>query len=96
MEAVTTRTPAALAAWAFVGVLWAIAVLGVASVGIYVAPVAIVATAAVSHAVGRRGLLALPVAAAAAAVTLLVPFLVSGEHGERGGGSSAVPPPSAP
>jgi hypothetical protein len=72
-------------------VLWTVALLGILSIGVFIAPVALIAAAVAWHFYGKTGLLALPVAAAVTAVALLVPFLASGES-EYGG--SSVPPPS--
>jgi hypothetical protein len=86
-----TKPAGAVAAWGVVGVLWTVALLGILSIGVFIAPVAIIATAIATHFYGKTGLLALPVAAAVTAVALLVPFVASGEN-ESGG--SSVPPPS--
>jgi heme/copper-type cytochrome/quinol oxidase subunit 1 len=92
MDVVQRTKPAgALAVWGVVGVLWTVALLGILSLGVFIAPVAIIAAAVASHFYGKTGFLALPVAAAVTAVALLVPFLASGES-ESGG--SSVPPPS--
>ena len=88
---VRTQAAGAVAAWGVVGVLWAVALLGILSIGVFIAPVAIIATAVALRVYGRNGLLALPVAAAVTAVALLVPVLASGEK-QSGGGSA--PPPS--
>ncbi len=74
MEAVGTR-PADFAFSGGVGVLWALAVLGLASIGIFVLPVALAATLLAARAVGRAGVLGLPVGALVAATALLAPFL---------------------
>ena len=92
MEEVGTR-PAAPALWAVAGALWALTLLGLASIGVLVAPVAILATLLASR---RAGLVWLPVGAAVVGLALLVPFMASGQHGERVGVSTSVPPPSEP
>ena len=92
MDEVGTR-PAAPALWPVAGGLWALTLLGLLSIGVFVAPVAILATLLAS---GRAGLVWLPVGAAVVGLALLVPFMASGQHGERAGVSTSVPPPSAP
>ena len=85
------RAAGPLVAWAVVGVLWVVGALGIASIGLYVLPLAVVGTAVVASSVGRRGIVALPVAAAIAAAALLIPFLASGQD-ESGEGEMAPPP----
>jgi hypothetical protein len=65
MDVVERTKPAgALAGWAVVGALWMVAILGIASIGVLIAPVAIIATAVASHFYGKTGVLGLPIAAA--------------------------------
>jgi hypothetical protein len=69
MDVVERTKPAgAPAGWAVVGALWMVAILGIASIGVFIALVAIIATGVASHFYGRDGLLALPVAAAVSQV----------------------------
>ncbi len=94
MDVIERIKPAgALAGWGVVGVLWAVALLGIASIGVFIAPVAIIATAFASHFYGKAGVLALPVAAAATAVALLGPHLADEKMSS---GSGSVPPPTSP
>jgi hypothetical protein len=80
MDVVERTKPAgAPAGWAVVGALWMVAILGIASIGVFIALVAIIATGVASHFYGRDGLLALPVAAAVTAAALLVPHLAGNE-----------------
>jgi hypothetical protein len=80
MDVIERTQPAgALASWGVVGVLWTVAILGITSIGVFIAPVAIIATGVASHFYGKDGVLALPVAAAATAAALLVPHLAGNE-----------------
>ncbi len=93
MDVVERTKPAgALATWGLVGALWAVAVLGIASIGVFFAPVAIIATAVAAHFYGRTGVFALPVAVGVTAAALLIPFLAADEGGSV---SSTLPPPTS-
>ena len=87
MVATAGRTQAA-ALWAFAGVLWAIAVLGIASIGLFVMPVALLATWVAAARTKGRGLLALVVAAVVVVAGLLTLQAVTADR-ETGGGSIA-------
>lgn len=89
MEQVQTR-PAATAMWAAAGVLWAVAILGIASIGVFVLPVAVVVTLMAASRGGSRGILVL-VATAALVTTGLLAFQAATSDPETGGGS--IPPP---
>jgi hypothetical protein len=70
METPVAR-PAAAAAWAAVGVLWTLAILGLASIGWYVVPFALLATVLVARRDGRRGLLGFAAGACALTAALV-------------------------
>lgn len=70
MGTLTVR-PAATAAWAAVGALWTLAILGLASIGWYVVPFALLATALVARRDGRRGVFGLAAGACALTTTLV-------------------------
>jgi hypothetical protein len=70
VDAVVAR-PAAVAGWAGVGVLWALAVLGLASIGWYVLPVALLATALMARYDTRRGLFGVALGACALTAALI-------------------------
>ncbi|HWH27657.1 MAG TPA: hypothetical protein VNU26_01630 [Mycobacteriales bacterium] len=79
--------------WAVVGALWVVGVLGIASIGLYVLPCAVIGTAVASSSVGWRGLVALPVAAAIASAAILIPFVASGQHESSGDQGDGIAPP---
>lgn len=92
MDVVERTKPAgAVVGWGVVGALWAVALLGISSIGVFVAPVAIIATAVAARFYGRTRALALPVAAGLTAAALLVPFLAADEGGSV---NSTLPPPN--
>jgi hypothetical protein len=70
MTAVVDR-PSATAGWAVVGALWALAVLGMASIGWYVLPVALLATALMARRDSRRGLFGVALGACALTAALV-------------------------
>jgi hypothetical protein len=66
------------AAWAAVGGLWALAVLGLASIGWYVVPVVLLVTALVARHEGQVGLFGFAAGACALAVALLATAVLTG------------------
>ena len=87
MDATAGRAQAG-ALWAFAGVLWAISLLGIASIGLFVMPVALLATWVAAARTGGRGLLALVVAAVVVIAGLLTVQAMTDDPA-RGGGSIA-------
>ncbi len=74
MEAAQTR-PVHYAPWGGVGGLWALAVLGLPSIGLFVLPLAALATVFAAKTLGRAGVVGLPLGALVVSAALLVPFL---------------------
>ena len=78
------------ALWATAGVLWAVAVLGIASIGLLVIPVAVLATWVAAVRTRGRGVFAL-VLAALFVIAGLLTFQAATADPEVGGGSNAPP-----
>lgn len=89
MEATAVRTRSGML-WALAGVLWAVAVLGIASIGLFLIPLAVVATVAAAALTGGRGAIGLVVAAVVVGAALLTFQAVTADP-EVGGGTIAPP-----
>lgn len=71
------RRSTSASAWAAVGALWALSLLGLASIGWFVMPVALLATAVVARHEGRRGLFGAAVGALALTATLVAVAVIT-------------------
>lgn len=89
MEATAVRTGAG-ALWALAGVLWAVSVLTILTIGWFLMPVAVLATVFAAARTRGRGVLALLVAAVVVGAALLTLQAVR-DDGQSGSASIAPP-----